>query len=322
MAPSPPIHQDARDITPFVGVVFQVSVRKLASGLGERVRASRGLDPVHRFSFREGPGRLPGFSSKFAKALHAELTAGGGPERFLRLAHGHSGFAGLCFVLAGLRAYQGRQYPQAAELLRRGRETLVDDAAHRFMERHLMGLVVEVELGDGVAARILYSDEALRYATAHALREIGDLPAAVVQLDAVPSSPAKALALAHLAGLREDYASVIGLSEGVRNGEDLSAGLLLLRARAQRQTGRLTDAQSTLGEIQRRKGTALQLRNAALTEQALLMLDGGVKSLRRGGIKRVEAKQRATERKAEREAHREFDTTMKRLSRRKRGGDG
>ncbi|MFJ3957240.1 hypothetical protein [Arthrobacter sp. NPDC090010] len=300
------VHRERRDITPFVGVVFQVSVRKLAGGLGERIRASRGLDPVNRFTFREGPGRLPGFSGKFAKALHAELGAGGGPERLIQLARTHSGFAGLCYVLAGLRAYQARQYPQAVELLRRGQATLVDDTAHRFMERHLLGLVIEVELSEGLAARILYSDEALRYAAAHALREVGEVSAAVEQLEQVPHSPAKALALAQLASLQEDYGSVIGLSEGARNGDELSAALLLLRARAQRQTGRFKDAEATLAEVLRRKGTALQLRNAAHTERALLVLDAGWKALPRGRSRGLEAKPRSEERAARREWSQQF----------------
>jgi len=308
-----PVHRETREITPFVGVVFQVSVRKIAGGLGQRIRAGRGLDPVNRFAFREGPGRLQGFSGKFAKALHAEITMGGGPERLILLARSHSGFAGLCYVLAGLRAYQGRQYPQAVELLRRGQETLVDDSAHRFMQRHLLGLVVEVELSDGVAARILYSDEALHYAAAHALREVGEVEAAVVELEQVPHSPAKALALAQLASLQEDFESEIRLSEGARNADELSAALLLLRARAQRQSGRLKDADETLTEVLRRKGTALQLRNAALTERALLVLDAGWKALPRTRPGRVAAKPRS----GERDAHQEWSKEFRRLKRRK-----
>jgi len=68
-------------------------------------------------------------------------------------------------------------------------------------------------------------------------------------------------------------------TEGLLNADDLSAALLLIRARSLRRLGASKASQAALKEVLRRRKTHLALRNDALTDRALLLLDNGRKSL-------------------------------------------
>ncbi|PMY51192.1 hypothetical protein, partial [Pseudomonas sp. FW305-25] len=59
----------------------------------------------------------------------------------------------------------------------------------------------------------------------------------------------------------------------------LSAALLLVRARALRREGRLDAAHQAIAEVLRRRKTHLALRNDALTDRALLVLESSRRSL-------------------------------------------
>jgi len=72
---------------------------------------------------------------------------------------------------------------------------------------------------------------------------------------------------------------VIDWTEGLLNADDLSAALLLVRARALRREGRLDAAHQAIAEVLRRRKTHLALRNDALTDRALLVLETGRRSL-------------------------------------------
>ena len=72
---------------------------------------------------------------------------------------------------------------------------------------------------------------------------------------------------------------MIDWTDGLLNADDLSAALLLVRARALRREGRLEAANQTLTEVLRRRKTHMTLRNDALTDRALLLLDSSRRSL-------------------------------------------
>ena len=68
-------------------------------------------------------------------------------------------------------------------------------------------------------------------------------------------------------------------TEGLLNSDDLSAALLLIRARSLRRLGARAKSEETLGEVLRRRKTDMMLRNDAMTDRAFLLLDNGMKSL-------------------------------------------
>ncbi|MGG5173131.1 hypothetical protein ACQR35_13305 [Pseudarthrobacter sp. J1738] len=282
---------DPRDLTPFRGVQIHVPLLSVPGALGERIaNASR------RYRIRPlSPGvapRLKPLTPRPVKHIHAAIFSGAEPERLITLARTYPGWAGLCYVMAGLQAYQMRQFPQAAELLRRGINTVNDDDAGRYIAENLMQLLTQVELGDGVSVRVLFSEEAVMLALAHSLDEIGEPEAALEVLEPLPASLAKVLAISQIAASLERHDLVIGLSDGLRNVDDLAAAILLLRARSLRAVGRLKDTEAAIAEILRRKRTSLLLRNAAMTERALLVLDAGWKALPRRRPRPIDRKLR------------------------------
>jgi hypothetical protein len=75
------------------------------------------------------------------------------------------------------------------------------------------------------------------------------------------------------------HSDVVAWTEGLRNADDLSAALLLIRAQSLRALGEREAARAALEEVLRRKKTSLALRNDALTDRAFLVLDVGRRTL-------------------------------------------
>ena len=137
-------------------------------------------------------------------------------------------------------------------------------------------------VAERVEVPVLFSEEAVFLALSHSLRETGQREAALAALTGLPPSlPTGPGAL--LAGrLRWDGTRTWWSdTEGLLNGDDLSAALLLVRARSLRRLGANAAARAALQEVLRRRKTDLTLRSDALTDRALLLLDNGRKSLNR-----------------------------------------
>jgi hypothetical protein len=92
-------------------------------------------------------------------------------------------------------------------------------------------------------------------------------------LASLPPSLPSALARCTAAAALERHADVVAWTEGLRNTDDLSAALLLIRAQSLRMLGDRDAAQAALAEVLRRKKTSLALRNDALTDLALSKLE-------------------------------------------------
>ena len=90
-----------------------------------------------------------------------------------------------------------------------------------------------------------------------------------------------ALARCSLAASLGRDADVVEDTEGLLNADDLSAALLLVRARSLRRLGANAAARAALQEVLRRRKTDFTLRSDALTDRALLLLDNGRKALNR-----------------------------------------
>ncbi|WP_138444774.1 hypothetical protein [Sinomonas susongensis] len=245
-------------------------------------RGVRVSTPVHgvldRFSRRPGSPRLRRFPPKTERAVFDAVFRSQEPERLVVLAHSHAGWSGLCYVMAGLLAYREHQHAQAAELLQRGLAGENEHAAAQFAADYLGAWSQWVELSEGVSVEVLFSEEAVCLALAHSLREIGHPADALGALAPLPPSLPTSLAAARLAEILGRPADVISWTEGLTNRDDLAAALLLLRARALRSLGRRADAQDAVREVTRRRRTSVLLRQAALTERALLLVGLGRRS--------------------------------------------
>ncbi|WP_211877466.1 hypothetical protein [Pseudarthrobacter albicanus] len=273
------LYRDTRDLTPFRGAAVRTPVRGLADGVGGLVSGVlagriRGAVAV------EGPvpklGRMPG---KAAKAVHGAVFGSADPDRLIALARAFPGWAGLCYLMAGLLAYSHGGHLRAAELLQRGLSTRNDADANRFASACLSGVLTRVAVAERIEVPVLFSEEAVFLALSHSLRETGEAEAALAALTGLPPSLPLALARCALAAALGRDAEVAADTEGLLNGDDLSAALLLVRARSLRRLGDYAAARPALQEVLRRRKTDFSLRYDALTDRALLLLDSGRKSL-------------------------------------------
>jgi hypothetical protein len=165
------------------------------------------------------------------------------------------------------------------ELPQRGLSISNDDDADQCAASSLTRVVTRVEVAERVEVPVLFSEESVFLALSHALRETGQTEAALEALSMLPPSLPTALAKCALAYTLGRDREVVVWTEGLLNADDLSAALLLVRARSLRRLGAHEPAQRALKEVLRRRKTSMALRNDALTDRALLALDNGRKSL-------------------------------------------
>lgn len=276
---SGPIYRDNRDLTPFGNAQVRTPVRDIAGGVGGILHSALGGRNGALLSV-DGPvpriKRLPG---RAARAIYDAIFHNTDPNRLIAAGRAYPGWAGLCYVMAGLLAYKQGGFLRASELLQRGLTTRNDDDANQFAADYLTRVVTRVEVAERIEVPVLFSEEAVFLALSHSLRETGHLEAALQTVASLPPSLPSALARCSLAHSMGRDKEVVVWTEGLLNADDLSAALLLVRARSLRRLGAQAAAQQALKEVLRRRKTHLALRNDALTDRALLLLDNGRKSL-------------------------------------------
>src|SRR6478735_1358290 len=276
-------YTDTRDLTPFRKVVVRTPVRGLAGNVGGVVAglmAGRAPGTLAAEGGVPRLGKVAGRTAgKTAKAVHAAIFSSTDPDRLITLARTYPGWAGLCYLMAGLLAYAHGGHLRASELLQHGLRLRNDEDANRYAGEYLAGVVTRVEVAERIEVPVLFSEEAVFLALSHSLRETGQTEAALEALTMLPPSLPTALARCALAYTLGRDREVVVWTEGLLNADDLSAALLLVRARSLRRLGAHEPAQRALKEVLRRRKTSMALRNDALTDRALLALDNGRKSL-------------------------------------------
>lgn len=274
-----PIYWDSRDLTPFGEPQLRTPVHDLAGGVGGLLTGVLGGRHPALLTVDGEIPRLKRMLPKPAKAMHEAVFTSREPERLITLARTYPGWAGLCYLMSGLLVYKHGGYLRASELLQRGLTTRNDEEANRYSSTYLTRIVTRIELAERVEIPVLFSEESVFLALAHSFRETGRTEAALDALAGLPPSLPMALARCSLALTLGRSRTVIDWTEGLLNADDLSAALLLVRARALRREGRFEAAHQALAEVLRRRKTHLTLRNDALTDRALLVLDSSRRSL-------------------------------------------
>lgn len=276
---SGPIYRDTRDLTPFGNGQVRTPVRDIADGVGGILHSVLGGRDGALISVDGAVPKLKRLPGKAAKAVYDAIFRNADPNRLIAAGRDYPGWAGLCCVMAGLLAYKQGGYLRASELLQRGLTTRNDDDANQFAATYLTRVVTRVEVAERIEVPVLFSEESVFLALSHSLRETGHLEAALQTVAMLPPSLPAALARCSLAFSLARDKEVVVWTEGLLNADDLSAALLLIRARSLRRLGAHSAAQQALKEVLRRRKTDLALRNDALTDRALLVLDNGRKSL-------------------------------------------
>ena len=275
---SGPIYRDTRDLTPFGGGMVRTPVRGIAEGMGGLIHGMLGGSDS-RISVDGGVPRLKLLPGKAARTVYDAIFSNNDPNALIAAGRAHPGWAGLCCVMAGLLAYKQGGYLRSAELLQRGLSIRNDDEANQFAASYLTRVVTRVEVAERIVVPVLFSEESVFLALSHSLRETGQTEAAFETLLRLPPSLPTALARCALAAALGRDQEVVVWTEGLLNADDLSAALLLIRARSLRRLGAHSQAQQALKEVLRRQKTSMSLRNDALTDRALILLDNGRKSL-------------------------------------------
>lgn len=274
-----PVYHDARELTPFRDGHVRTPVRGLADGVGGVLSGVLGGRDPGRIGVEGEVPRLKRLAGQPARAMHSAVFTSTAPDRLIMLARAYPGWSGLCHVMGGLLAYKHGGYLRASELLRRGLTTRIDDAASQFSASYLGQVVTRVEVAERIEVPVLFSEESVFLALAHSLREMGRTEDALDAVAGLPPSLPAALARCTAAASLGRHADVVAWTGGLLNADDLSAALLLIRARSLRALGYYDDALAALREVLRRRRTSLALRNDAVTDRALLALDMGRRTL-------------------------------------------
>lgn len=267
------IFVDTRDITPFRTGHVRSSVGGLAEGLGGAILGVLKGKAAGRIDVAGDVPRLKRLAGKTARSVYDAVFTSTEPDRLITLARAYPGWAGLCYVIAGLLVYKHGGYLRASELLQRGLAIRIDDAASQFSASYLRRVVTRVEVAERIDVPVLFSEESVFLALSHCFRETGQTAEALEALASLPPSLPSALARCTAAAALERHTDVVAWTEGLRNTDDLSAALLLIRAQSLRMLGEREAAQAALAEVLRRKKTSLALRNDALTDLALSKLE-------------------------------------------------
>ena len=274
-----PIYRDTRDLTPFGAGQVRTPVRDIAEGVGGLIHGVLGGRDAALISVDGSVPRLKLLPGKAAKAVYDAIFNSTDPNRLIAVGREYPGWAGLCYVMAGLLAHQQGGHLRAVELLQRGLSIRNDDEANPFAASYLTRVVTRVEVAERIEVPVLFSEESVFLALSQSLRETGQTEAALEALTMLPPSLPTALARCALAYTLGRDQEVVVWTEGLLNADDLSAALLLVRGRSLRRLGAHEHAQRALREVLRRRKTSMALRNDAITDRALLVLDNGRKSL-------------------------------------------
>ncbi|BCW73293.1 hypothetical protein [Arthrobacter sp. NicSoilB8] len=276
-------YTDTRYLTPFRKALVRTPVRGLAGNVGGVVTGLMAGRAPGTLAVEGGVprlGKVPGRAAgKTAKAVHAAIFGSTDPDPLIALARTYPGWAGLCYLMAGLLAYGHGGHLRASELLQHGLSLRNDADANRYAAVHLAGVVTRVEVAERIEVPVLFSEEAVFLALSHSLRETGQAEAALAALAGLPPSLPLALARCSLSAELGLDMEVVADTEGLLNADDLAAALLLVRARSLRRLGSYGAARAALQEVLRRRKTDFTLRSDALTDHALLLLDAGRKTL-------------------------------------------
>lgn len=269
------IYRDTRDLTPFRSGQVRTPAREIAESVSGLIHGALGGRDAGLISVDGEVPRLKRLPGKVAKAVYEAVFTSSQADRLITLARAHPGWAGLCYVMAGLLSYKQGGYLHAVELLQRGLSMKNDDDANQFAYSYLSRVVTRVELAERIHVPVLFSEESVFLALSHSLRETGQTAAAFEALAALPPSLPTALARCGVASTLGWDEEVVAWTDGLLNADDLAAALLLVRARSLRRLGRREAALVAIKEVLRRQKTSMALRNDALTDQALLLLDNG-----------------------------------------------
>lgn len=213
----------------------------------------------------------PGFlSSKAEKALHAAV-AGGNPDEILSVAAEYPTQRVAGEAIAGLLLVEP-QLPHAMELLTGVIAAEEDVGNHRFVRSYLRGAGLTVAIAPSIVAHLPLMRMSLGLLVAELRQLRHDHDEAVQLLKSLEQTTWVRASHAEIAFESGEYETVIGLSEGVVNDDDVTALLLAYRGRALAEIGRYDEAMSAFARVLEYDGRASEIRAMAHVGRGLVHL--------------------------------------------------
>lgn len=215
--------------------------------------------------------RTPGvLASAAEKAMHAAI-ASGDPDRIVAAAGQHPTHRLVGETVAGLLLLEPA-LPRGIELLTSAIGADQDVRTHRFVRTYLQDAGLTVAIAPGIVAHLPLMRMALGLLVAelHQLRNRRD--EAVALLQSLEQTTWVRVSHAEIAFEAADYATVIDLTEGVVNDDDVTALLLAYRGRALAETGRYDEAMTAFARVLDYDGRAAEIKAMAHVGRGLVLL--------------------------------------------------
>jgi tetratricopeptide (TPR) repeat protein len=197
----------------------------------------------------------------------------------------HKDFRLPSYSLAGLMMLTSEP-TEAEQLLSEAFATGKDPAEDNFVSNYL-STRLELSIAHGVTAELPVNRDAIGLALAELKQDHGDIDGAIDVVEQLEPTTYSAVSLAELYAQTEHWDDVIELTEGMKNEDDASALLCVLRGQAFRRQGFHDAAHETLKEALRSRSREAPIRHMALAERAQNYLAQGKKGMARKDLERI-----------------------------------
>jgi tetratricopeptide (TPR) repeat protein len=202
-----------------------------------------------------------------------------------RVGEQHQDFRLAANSLAGLLSINDNP-GDAERLLDDAFATGKDPAADKFVSTYLFTLV-KLPIAEGITAELPVNRDAVGLALAEVKQEAGNLDGAIDVVEQLEPTTYAAVSLAELYAHSGRWDDVIDLTEGMKNEDDASALLCVLRGQAFREQGYHEAAHESFKEALRARSRASEIRHLALAERAQNYLAQGKKAQARKDLERI-----------------------------------
>ena len=175
---------------------------------------------------------------------------------------------------------------EAERLLSEAFATGKDPSEDEFVSAYLFTRL-ELSIAEGITAALPVNRDAVGLALAELKQDQGDLQGAIDVVEQLEPTTYSAVSLAELYAQTERWDDVIELTEGIKNEDDASALLCVLRGQAFREQGFHDAAHEALKEALRSRSRPPEIRHLGLAERAQNYLAQGKKSMARKDLERI-----------------------------------
>ena len=263
------VHSSGRDTfssrTGIPGITYMRSIKRHPEPTGARQQAGASPPPPPPLP-EEFKRKKPGMFAKAGeKALYeAVITQNRTMARAAGDEHPDARLAG--YTLAGLWMMQDDP-GQAITLLQWVMDSGGDPATDAFVQQYL-STSVELGLAEGVSVELPICREAVGLSLAELMQEAGRIADAIHLVEGMEPTGSTAVSLAELYVLEGEWQQVIALTDGLANGDDATALLLVYRGVAFREAGVPDAALEAFKIALRAPSRSAQVRHLALIERA------------------------------------------------------